>query len=148
MSDEELKKHIEYQKIYQKKIVKSKNKSYKIVKTNKVFLTKMQSWPHQNQNRVKTLSKISMMYMCFCYFYEYFNDYPTPLLLRSLSLLIVFNLLIRVLALLLITSLLFKSSFDLFIPFLLVFLSFSTVVLSFLISSKSISVFSQLSLVF
>ena len=43
MSDEELKKYIEYQKNYQKKIVKRKNKSDKIVKWNKVFLTKMQS---------------------------------------------------------------------------------------------------------
>ena len=42
MSDEELQKYKEYQKIIQKYVVKRKNKSYKIVKRNKVILTKMQ----------------------------------------------------------------------------------------------------------
>ena len=44
-------------KIIKKYIVQKKNKSYKIVKRNKVILTKMQSWPYQKHNRVKTLSK-------------------------------------------------------------------------------------------
>ena len=43
MSEHKKQELEEYQKVYQKCIMKRKNKSYKVLKRDKVILTKMQS---------------------------------------------------------------------------------------------------------